>query len=111
MTACDSRLDVKPTQSIEESTALATSQDVEVTLIGAYDGLSSSNLYGGAVQYSGDLLGDDAEVRFGGTFSTPDELWRKAHYHQWSDAISLITGLRYHQPYQNKSGSSSVDNR
>jgi tetratricopeptide (TPR) repeat protein len=77
MTACDSRLDVKPTQSIEESTALATSQDVEVTLIGAYDGLSSSNLYGGAIQYSGDLLGDDAEVRFGGTFSTLDELWRK----------------------------------
>jgi len=35
MTACDSRLDVKPTQSIEESTALATSQDVEVTLVGA----------------------------------------------------------------------------
>ncbi|AFK01735.1 RagB/SusD domain-containing protein [Emticicia oligotrophica DSM 17448] len=77
MTACDSRLDVKPTQSIEESTALATSQDVEVTLIGAYDGLSSINLYGGAVQYSGDLLGDDAEVRFAGTFSTLDELWRK----------------------------------
>lgn len=77
MTACDSRLDVKPTQSIEESAALATSQDVEVTLIGAYDGLSSINLYGGAVQYSGDLLGDDAEVRFAGTFSTLDELWRK----------------------------------
>ena len=77
MTACDSRLDVKPTQSIEESSALATSQDVGVTLIGAYDGLSSVNLYGGAVQYSGDLLGDDAEVRFAGTFSTLDELWRK----------------------------------
>ncbi|WP_435356239.1 RagB/SusD family nutrient uptake outer membrane protein [Emticicia sp. SJ17W-69] len=77
MAGCDSRLDVKPTQSIDESTALATSQDVEVTLIGAYDGLSSINLYGGAVQYSGDLLGDDAEVRFGGTFATLDELWRK----------------------------------
>ncbi len=77
MTACDSRLDVKPTQSIEESTALATSKDVEVTLVGTYDGLSSTNLYGGAVQYSGDLLGDDAEVRFAGTFSTLDELWRK----------------------------------
>jgi starch-binding outer membrane protein, SusD/RagB family len=77
MAGCDSRLDVKPTQSIEESTALATSQDVEVTLVGAYDGLSSINLYGGAIQYSGDLLGDDAEVRFGGTFATLDELWRK----------------------------------
>ena len=77
MTGCDSRLDVQPTQSIDESTALSTSQDIEVTLTGAYDGLSSVNLYGGAIQYSGDLLGDDAEVRFAGTFVTLDELWRK----------------------------------
>jgi starch-binding outer membrane protein, SusD/RagB family len=76
-TACDKRLDVKPTQSIDENTALSTSKDVEVTLVGAYDGLSSINLLGGAFQYSGELLGDDAEVRFGGTFSTLDELWRK----------------------------------
>ncbi len=78
LTACDKKLDkVKPTQSIEESNALSTSQDIEVTLIGAYDGLSSSNSYGGAIQYAGDLLGDDQEVRFGGTFSTMDEIWRK----------------------------------
>ena len=77
MTSCDNQLDVKPTASIDESEALANSQAVEVTLVGAYDALSSSNLYGGAIQYSGDLLGDDAEVRFAGTFTTLDELWRK----------------------------------
>lgn len=75
--ACDSQLDVKPAQTIDESTALSTQQDVEVTLIGAYDGLGSVDLYGGAVQYFGELMGDEAEVRFGGTFSTLDELWRK----------------------------------
>lgn len=77
VSACDSRLDVQPTQSIDESTALATEQDVQVTLIGTYDGMSSTNLYGGAIQYAGDLLGDDREVVFGGTFVTLDELWRK----------------------------------
>jgi tetratricopeptide (TPR) repeat protein len=77
MTSCDKQLDVKPTASIDESEALATSQAVEVTLTGAYDALSSTNLYGGAVQYSGDLLGDESEVRFAGTFTTLDELWRK----------------------------------
>ncbi|WP_337045002.1 RagB/SusD family nutrient uptake outer membrane protein [Emticicia sp. 17c] len=77
MTSCDKQLDVKPTAYIEESDALSTSQAVEVTLTGAYDALSSINLYGGAIQYSGDLLGDDAEVRFAGTFTTLDELWRK----------------------------------
>jgi starch-binding outer membrane protein, SusD/RagB family len=77
VTACDGRLEVAPTQSIDENSALSTAQDVEVTLVGAFDGLSSANLYGGAFQYSGELLGDDAEVRFAGTFSTLDELWRK----------------------------------
>lgn len=75
--ACANRLDVQPTQSIDESTALATEQDVTVTLVGAYDGMSSINVYGGAFQYMGDLLGDDREVVFGGTFTTLDELWRK----------------------------------
>lgn len=77
MTACDSKLDIKPTASIEESQALATSQAVEVTLTGAYNSLSSVNLYGGAMQYSGDLMGDESEVRFSGTFVQLDELWRK----------------------------------
>jgi hypothetical protein len=77
MTSCEKQLDVKPTASIEVSEALATSQSVEVTLTGAYDALSSGNLYGGAIQYSGDLLGDESEVRFAGTFTTLDELWRK----------------------------------
>ncbi len=76
-TACDSRLEVKPTQSIDAADALSTSQSVGVTLIGAYDGLANGNFYGGSVKYAGDLLGDDAEVRFGGTFATLDELWRK----------------------------------
>ena len=75
--ACDSQLDIKPVQAIDESTALSTEQDVEVTLTGAYDGLGNSNLFGGAVQFFGELIGDEAEVRFGGTFSTLDELWRK----------------------------------
>lgn len=77
MTSCDSQLNVLPTASIDESEALANSQAVEVTLTGAYNALSSTNLYGGAIQYSGDLLGDDGEVRFGGTFVTLEELWRK----------------------------------
>lgn len=75
--SCGSKLDLMPHQSIDETAALATSQDVVVTLNGAYDGASSTNLYGGTIQYTGDLLGDDGDVRFGGSFATLDELWRK----------------------------------
>ncbi|GAB4051791.1 RagB/SusD family nutrient uptake outer membrane protein [Spirosoma litoris] len=78
ITACDNRLNVVPTQSIEQSQALNTEQDVQITLVGAYDGLSDVNLYGGGIQYIGDLMGDNRDVLFGGTYATIDEIWRKA---------------------------------
>jgi hypothetical protein len=76
--ACGDRLNVEPTQNVDEDQALASDQSVKVTLVGAYDAMSNVNLYGGAIQYSGEFLGDDREVVFGGTFSTLDELWRKS---------------------------------
>ena len=66
-TACGNKLNVEPTQSIEQGQALNTEQDVQITLIGTYDGLSDVNLYGGGIQYIGDLLGDNRDVVFGGT--------------------------------------------
>ena len=77
ITACDSRLTVQPTQSIDANQALGTEQDVRITLTGAYDGLSDGEVYGGGIQYIGDLLGDNRDVVFGGTFTTLDEISRK----------------------------------
>jgi starch-binding outer membrane protein, SusD/RagB family len=71
-------LDIAPTQSIEQNNALNNAQDVQITLIGAYDGLSGSNVYGGGIQFISDLMGDDREAVFGGTFSSMDEIWRKS---------------------------------
>ena len=76
--ACDKELDVKPTQSIDEANALATAQDVKVTLTGAYDGLADGDVYGGGFQFTSELVADDREVRFIGTFVGQDEMWRKA---------------------------------
>lgn len=74
---CDSQLNIAPVNTIDASTALANEQGVSVTLTGAYDGISAATLFGGQVQYQADLMGDDGEVRFGGTFTTLDELWRR----------------------------------
>lgn len=76
-TACDKELDVDPTQSLDETKALATAQDVKVTLIGAYDGMADGDVYGGGFQFTSELVGDDREVLFRGTFTTLDEMWRK----------------------------------
>ena len=76
-TGCDNRLDVQPTQSIDENVALGTSRDVEVTLIGCYDGLQDVDVYGGAFQYASELLGNSDELGFGGTFQNLLEMYNK----------------------------------
>lgn len=78
LAGCADRLNVLPTQSIDEQNALNTPNDVAVTLIGAYDGVQDGDVLGGAFQYIPDLLGDNQEVRFGGTFGSHQEIWNKA---------------------------------
>lgn len=75
--SCDKKLNISPFQTIDQEKALLTDQDVKVTLVGAYDALGQDEFLAGAVLYSGELMGDDAEVRFAGTFTTLDEIWRK----------------------------------
>ncbi|TLV00946.1 RagB/SusD family nutrient uptake outer membrane protein [Dyadobacter luticola] len=77
MSGCDSKLDVAPTQSIDENAALSTSRDVEVTLIGCYDGLQDADVYGGGFQYTSELLGNSDELGFGGTFQNLLEMYNK----------------------------------
>ncbi len=96
-TACEKELDVKPTQSIDELNALSTAQDVKVTLIGAYDGLADGDVCGGGFNFTSELVGDDREVVFRGTFTSLDEMWRKAMtpgntqlFATWRDAYIAI---------------------
>ena len=72
--SCAGKLEVEPTQSISETAALATEKDVLVTLVGAYDGLSDQDIYGGGFQFTTELMGDDREVVFGGTFKSVNKL-------------------------------------
>ncbi|AEI49465.1 RagB/SusD family nutrient uptake outer membrane protein [Runella slithyformis] len=77
LSGCDEKLNVAPTQSIDDVAALSTSKDVEVTLIGCYDGIQDGDVYGGAFQYVSDLYGDAGEIRFGGTFANLLEIFDK----------------------------------
>jgi tetratricopeptide (TPR) repeat protein len=78
LNGCGNKLDIAPTQSIDQSQALTTSKDVEATLIGAYDGLGSYYVWGGQIQMVADLLADDREIAFGGTFVAPGEFYDKS---------------------------------
>ncbi|MDO9373971.1 MAG: RagB/SusD family nutrient uptake outer membrane protein [Ferruginibacter sp.] len=66
-TSCK-KLDTKPTQSIDEASALNTSADVQVALVGAYSDLIDADLYGGLAFVAPDLLGDFNEISWSGTF-------------------------------------------
>jgi starch-binding outer membrane protein, SusD/RagB family len=82
LSSCGDRLEVLPTQTIDEKIALSTQKDVEAFLKGTYDGLQGTNTsgdtYAGGFQYTSELLGDAGEIRFGGTFANLLELWNKA---------------------------------
>jgi hypothetical protein len=69
LAGCEKRLDIGPYQSISENQALNTEGDVNVTLIGAYDGMQSAAAYGGEIQVLNDLIGNSTDILFTGTFA------------------------------------------
>ncbi len=76
-TGCDSLLDLEPKQTISDEVAYESSEAVQTALIGAYDGLSDDDAYGGSYIYLADLLGQDGDVFWSGTFEQPEEAFQK----------------------------------
>jgi hypothetical protein len=75
--SCNSKLNVQPTSSIDAAQAFSNSSDVQAALVGCYAGLQSVNLYGGYWQFMTDLVADNGDESFVGTFSQPQEAQRK----------------------------------
>jgi hypothetical protein len=75
--SCGKKLEILPTQSIEEEVVLSTDQGVKNLLNGAYDMVSSSSVYGGDLFLYSELMASDGELRWEGTFNQPREIWRK----------------------------------
>ncbi len=80
LTSCNSQLDIKPLNAVATGQALATASDLNALLVGAYDGLSGVNLYGGSLIRDGELLAtspDDGDVLWTGTFVGPQQIYVK----------------------------------
>lgn len=101
MAGCNSRLDIQPLNTATANKALVTSADVQSLLRAGYATLGSSDLYGGRIQYTADLLGDPAgansEIAWRGTFAQPGEIFRKQVlttntfvYGTWTQAYQAI---------------------
>ena len=97
LAGCNSKLDVEPVDQVRAEKALLTSADVEAALVGSYSALSSNQLYGGYIQFISDLLGDNGDIAFVGTFTQPREFIQKTILTNnsfaagtWTDAYQTI---------------------
>jgi hypothetical protein len=80
LTSCDNKLNLQPVTSVATSQALSTPADLQALLVGAYDAMSSVNLYGGDLQRDGELLGtapNTGDVLWTGTFAAPQQIYTK----------------------------------
>jgi len=68
--ACNKQLDLKPYQSVEQTVAIVTPQDVQITLVGAYNRAGLTDLYGGGAFLYPDLMSTQTILTWQGTFQT-----------------------------------------
>ena len=78
MTSCDKKLEIEPLNNVNADKALLTSSDVEAALVGCYTGIQNAQVYGGYIQLMSDLLADNGEITFVGTFIQPNQINRKS---------------------------------
>ncbi len=78
LAACEKNLDINPTQSIDETQALNTSSDVEAALVGAYSDLGDDNVYGGGMFVISELLANDDDFNWTGTFQGYTQIFNKS---------------------------------
>lgn len=75
--ACDDKLDMKPQQSIDASTALDSPENIKTTLVGAYLQARNANIFGSQFNEFSELLAATSDLSFIGTYAQPREIIQK----------------------------------
>ena len=89
---CEKKLDITPFQSIAADKALLSEGDVNVTLIGAYDGAQSATTYGGDIMVLNELIGNTSNINFTGTFAGLSDAYQTQMVSNNSFAASTWAG-------------------
>jgi hypothetical protein len=77
--SCESELELEPRQSVSPSSALETEGGLLGLLVGTYAEIGQlGRSYGGQTQVTSDLLGNNNQVSWNGTFLAPGEFFDKA---------------------------------
>lgn len=75
--ACTKGLEKDPFASIPSEKALLTSSDVEAALVGAYNRLGDNSVYGGDMFVYSELMGDNDEISWSGTYQGMTQIFNK----------------------------------
>lgn len=78
LAACSKKLDIRPTQTIDEADVFISDANIKAALNGAYDAASNSSVMGGDIQLYSELLGADEEIEWAGSYNQPNEIYMKA---------------------------------
>lgn len=76
--SCSKQLETTPTESIDASVALKTSNDVKAALVGAYSDMGNDDFFGGRVFMEADLLADVNELTWSGTYQDLTQINNKS---------------------------------
>lgn len=100
LSSCDKKLDISPSNSIEQLEALVTSQDVQSALIGAYNRLGDNDIYGGRIFLEPDLLAGQDAIIWTGTYTGLTQIYSQTIpannsfvASQWISAYQAINQL------------------
>ena len=77
LAGCAKQLDTKPTSSIDSKDALKNSADVLGALKGTYADFGSASFYGGDIFVESELLADDGDINWSGTFQDLTQIYDK----------------------------------
>lgn len=66
--ACNKQLNQQPFQQIQQSQAILTAADVQITLVGAYNRAGLQDLYGGGIFLYPDLMASQTYINWQGTY-------------------------------------------
>jgi hypothetical protein len=75
--ACDDKLDMKPQQSIDASTALNTPENIKTALVGDYLQAREADIFGSQFNEFSELLAATSDLSFIGTYAQPREIIQK----------------------------------
>lgn len=77
VSSCSKQLDTTSTETISTTTALSTTADIKIAMVGAYDDLGSTYLYGGGIFVYADLLASTTGINWSGTFTGMTQIYNK----------------------------------